>query len=208
VIPGGSRVHRAAHGGLAVAHPPRYPGGGGAPGGGWRRGHQPGAGAHFDEVIFACHSDQALALLADASDGERAILGNMPIRPTTSGCTPTPPACRCAARRGRAGTTSSVRMTGRAPGELQHEHPAGGELPSALLRQPQSPWTGGREQGVAPFRLSSSGIQSGLHRRPAATGRDLWPSAYPLLRGLLVQRFSRGRGAQRLDVARRFGAEL
>ena len=46
-------------------------------GGGWRRGHQPGRGAHFDEVIFACHSDQALALLADASEGE-AILGAMP----------------------------------------------------------------------------------------------------------------------------------
>ncbi|MFK8774385.1 NAD(P)/FAD-dependent oxidoreductase, partial [Aeromonas caviae] len=37
-----------------------------------------GQEAHFDEVIFACHSDQALALLADASEGERAILGNMP----------------------------------------------------------------------------------------------------------------------------------
>ncbi|WP_421200237.1 NAD(P)/FAD-dependent oxidoreductase [Aeromonas enteropelogenes] len=32
----------------------------------------------FDEVIFACHSDQALALLADASERERAILGAMP----------------------------------------------------------------------------------------------------------------------------------
>ena len=37
-----------------------------------------GQEAHFDEVIFACHSDQALALLADVSDAERAILGNMP----------------------------------------------------------------------------------------------------------------------------------
>ncbi|WP_421280301.1 NAD(P)/FAD-dependent oxidoreductase [Aeromonas taiwanensis] len=32
----------------------------------------------FDEVILACHSDQALTLLTDASDGERAILGAMP----------------------------------------------------------------------------------------------------------------------------------
>lgn len=32
----------------------------------------------YDHVILACHSDQALALLADASDGERAILGAMP----------------------------------------------------------------------------------------------------------------------------------
>nr|WP_067657061.1 FAD-dependent oxidoreductase [Ferrimonas marina] len=29
----------------------------------------------FDQVIFACHSDQALALLADASEEERSVLG-------------------------------------------------------------------------------------------------------------------------------------
>ncbi|MBN1478600.1 FAD-dependent oxidoreductase [Candidatus Sumerlaeota bacterium] len=32
----------------------------------------------FDEVILACHSDQALALLADATPQEREILGAMP----------------------------------------------------------------------------------------------------------------------------------
>ncbi|MEZ6964897.1 NAD(P)/FAD-dependent oxidoreductase [Aeromonas sp. S9(2024)] len=32
----------------------------------------------FDEVILACHSDQTLTLLADASERERAILGAMP----------------------------------------------------------------------------------------------------------------------------------
>ncbi len=32
----------------------------------------------FDEVVLACHSDQALALLADASESERAILGAIP----------------------------------------------------------------------------------------------------------------------------------
>ncbi|QSX36675.1 NAD(P)/FAD-dependent oxidoreductase [Shewanella sedimentimangrovi] len=31
----------------------------------------------FDEVIFACHSDQALALLDDASEAEREVLGAM-----------------------------------------------------------------------------------------------------------------------------------
>lgn len=30
---------------------------------------------HFDEVVLACHSDQSLALLADASPQERAVLG-------------------------------------------------------------------------------------------------------------------------------------
>ena len=32
----------------------------------------------FDQVVFACHSDQALAMLADASDDERRILGALP----------------------------------------------------------------------------------------------------------------------------------
>jgi uncharacterized protein len=34
-----------------------------------------GAVAHFDQVFIACHSDQALALLGDASPQEREILG-------------------------------------------------------------------------------------------------------------------------------------
>ena len=33
---------------------------------------------HFDHVVMACHSDQALALLADADQREHAILGAMP----------------------------------------------------------------------------------------------------------------------------------
>ncbi|WP_438883221.1 hypothetical protein, partial [Bacillus cereus group sp. Bce013] len=32
---------------------------------------------HFDEVIFACHSDQALALLSDANHLEHELLGAM-----------------------------------------------------------------------------------------------------------------------------------
>lgn len=35
----------------------------------------------FDEVVLACHSDQALALLADASEQERAVLGAIPYQP-------------------------------------------------------------------------------------------------------------------------------
>lgn len=33
---------------------------------------------HFDHAVLACHSDQALALLADASAGEKEILGAIP----------------------------------------------------------------------------------------------------------------------------------
>lgn len=33
---------------------------------------------HFDQVVLACHSDQALALLADADEREQSILGAIP----------------------------------------------------------------------------------------------------------------------------------
>lgn len=35
----------------------------------------------FDEVVLACHADQALAMLGDASDDERRILGHFPYQP-------------------------------------------------------------------------------------------------------------------------------
>jgi predicted NAD/FAD-binding protein len=37
-----------------------------------------GSVEHFDQVFIACHSDQALALLSDASPAEREILGAIP----------------------------------------------------------------------------------------------------------------------------------
>ncbi|QXI16996.1 NAD(P)/FAD-dependent oxidoreductase [Pseudomonas hamedanensis] len=40
--------------------------------------HSPAGIEHFDKVVFACHSDQALQLLAIPSDAERAILGALP----------------------------------------------------------------------------------------------------------------------------------
>jgi predicted NAD/FAD-binding protein len=36
---------------------------------------------HFDEVVLACHSDQSLALLADASEAERQLLGVIRYQP-------------------------------------------------------------------------------------------------------------------------------
>lgn len=36
---------------------------------------------YFDEVVFACHSDQALALLSQPSENEQAILGAIPYTP-------------------------------------------------------------------------------------------------------------------------------
>lgn len=37
-----------------------------------------GSTEEFDEVVFACHSDQALALLGDASEQEQQVLGDIP----------------------------------------------------------------------------------------------------------------------------------
>ncbi|MDX1634362.1 MAG: FAD-dependent oxidoreductase [Marinobacter sp.] len=37
-----------------------------------------GESHRFDQVVFACHSDQALAMLADPSDAERELLGAIP----------------------------------------------------------------------------------------------------------------------------------
>lgn len=39
---------------------------------------------HFDRVILACHSDQALALLSDADDREQAILGAIAYQPNVA----------------------------------------------------------------------------------------------------------------------------
>ena len=40
--------------------------------------HSAAGSETFDRVVFACHSDQALALLADPSEAEQAILGALP----------------------------------------------------------------------------------------------------------------------------------
>jgi predicted NAD/FAD-binding protein len=40
--------------------------------------------AHYDHVILACHADQALNMLADADDHERAVLGEFKYQPNTA----------------------------------------------------------------------------------------------------------------------------
>lgn len=40
-----------------------------------------GDAEHFDQVLLACHSDQALAMLADPSDAEREVLGAIAYQP-------------------------------------------------------------------------------------------------------------------------------
>ncbi|BBI58947.1 amine oxidase [Vreelandella sulfidaeris] len=38
----------------------------------------PAGSQHFDQVVLACHADQALAMLGDATEAEKSILGAMP----------------------------------------------------------------------------------------------------------------------------------
>ena len=45
---------------------------------------QSGVETIFDQVVFACHSDEALALLADADATERALLGAVKFEPNTA----------------------------------------------------------------------------------------------------------------------------
>lgn len=40
-----------------------------------------GRSRHYDQVVFACHSDQAMALLGDATLAEREALGAIPYQP-------------------------------------------------------------------------------------------------------------------------------
>jgi predicted NAD/FAD-binding protein len=45
---------------------------------------QDGAREHYDEVVMACHADQALQLLADPTEAERATLGNIKYQANTA----------------------------------------------------------------------------------------------------------------------------
>ena len=80
----------------------------------------------FDHVFFACHCDQALRLLADATPLEREMLGAIPLPAKTRPCCiPTRRCCRVRGAPGPHGTITSCATTHRTRRpDLQHEHPA------------------------------------------------------------------------------------
>ena len=62
----------------------------------------------FDEVIFATHSDDTLAILSDATQAEKNAWGPSVINPTGSSCIPTPASCPSGGRSGRPGPTPRI----------------------------------------------------------------------------------------------------
>ena len=62
----------------------------------------------FDDVVFACHGDQVLPMLADPSDAERDVFGRFRTTTKSPGCTRTRGCCRRGRTRRRRGTTASA----------------------------------------------------------------------------------------------------
>jgi hypothetical protein len=66
----------------ARRHPPRLPGAGRDPRAAGLRVTHAGGSEHFDQVVMACHSDQALAILGfTASDAQREVLSAIRYQP-------------------------------------------------------------------------------------------------------------------------------
>ncbi len=66
----------------------------------------------FDQVVLACHGDDALALFDDPSTEERAVLARLPTRTTAPCCIATPGCCPPDARHGRPGMPSCPPIAG------------------------------------------------------------------------------------------------
>ncbi len=102
-----------------------------------------GEAERFDEVVLATHSDQALALLGDASDREREILGAIPYQAN------------------EAVLHTDVRMLPRRPVSFYYCFDPGGERVQALAAEvTNTPW-GERHAYVLGGEQGSAGVLDG-----------------------------------------------
>jgi len=130
---------------------------------------------HFDEVVFACHSDQTLALLgSEASAHERRILGAVRY-PAQRRLAAHRPRAAAAPAEGLVGVELSFRQGGarRPPGvgQLPHQPPAaaalrdaGGGVAESLQRA-----CGGEDD--SPHRIFAPGVRPRRDRRPGRAAR-------------------------------------
>jgi len=147
---------------------PRRPSLGPGPAARGRAAHPARRTLHADAVVFACHSDQALAMLEDASDAERQVLARSPTHPTTcpahrrvvlprrplAARRELSPAPRRGSRRALTYDMNVLQASGRAP------------LPG--VAQPRRPDR--RETGPAPVQLQPPVTPAGRRRAEAPRG--------------------------------------
>ena len=153
---------------------------------------------HFDQVVLACHSDQALALLADADAREQSILGAMPYQANDT-VLHTDAALLPRQRKAWAAWNAWLP---RNPDEactvsycmnlLQ-----GIESPEPFVVTLNRTRRHRPGQGAGAHALPPSGVQPRLGGRAGAQGRDPGPAAHLVRRRLLGLGLPRGRHAQR-----------
>ena len=148
----------------------------------------------FDDVVFACHGDQVLPLLADATDCERDVFSgfttttNVAWLHTDASVLPVRPPARASWNYLLAAETGAPPMVTYDLNRLQRLREA-----EQVLRDAQPGWPNRRAPRLAPVRLRSPAVHPGGHRRAAAVGRGERRQPHAFLRRLLVLRLSRGR---------------
>ena len=153
----------------------------------------------FDAVVLAAHSDQSLAMLADASQAEREILGAFAYQTERDGL-----ARRSVAAAPLPSCLGLVELSdspGRRPAggaDVQPQSTSGTRLARPDLRHLERHALDRREEDPSADRVPSPGLQPRSPRGTEAVSRDQRPEPHVLLRRVLGTRLSRGRRQQRI----------
>ena len=157
------------------------------------------ASERFDQVVLACHSDQALALLADADATERAVLGAMPLpgQRHRAAYRRQPAAARPQGLGGLERACAARCRGARVHGQLLHEPAAG----HRLARRPWWSRSTAARRSIRPrccarMQLRRIPCTTTPGRRAGAQGRDPGPSPHLVRRCVLGLGLPRGRHAQ------------
>ena len=164
----------------------------------------PGA-ADFDDVVFACHGDQVLPLLADATAAEREILGALPRRSTKRCCTPTPGCCRNRRAPAPPGITCSAPIRMQPPSvtyDLNRLQGIAGCTTYCVTLNPRRPLDASKVIRRLEYRHPQFTLR--VDRRAGTLDRGQRRQSHPLLRRLLAIRLPRRRGG--VGAARRGGS--